>query len=87
MDQGFTRRPRRLAQGREGLPGPAQGVEDGQDHHPRVWGLASDWHTVQRPVRSAVPLGLRYVTIAPQNMLTSLFASAQATITVGGEAS
>ncbi|MFJ2952720.1 putative PEP-binding protein [Streptomyces sp. NPDC087226] len=62
----------------------------GRDHHPRVWGLggelAGDWYTVQWLVRNAVPLGLRYVTTAPQNMLTSLFASAQAAITAGGEA-
>ncbi|MFI2378064.1 putative PEP-binding protein [Streptomyces sp. NPDC018964] len=62
----------------------------GGDHDLRVWGLggelAGDWHTAQWLARHAVPLGLRYVTTAPQNMLTSLFASAQVAITAGGTA-
>lgn len=51
---------------------------------PLCWGLggelAGDWKTVQWLVQHAAPLGLHHVSTPPDNIVTSLFAAAQASV-------
>jgi pyruvate,orthophosphate dikinase len=51
---------------------------------PQLWGLggelAADWQSVQWLATNAEPLGLRYVTTAPESLLVALIAAAQAAL-------